>query len=126
MALFNLSRFKDRRAISRVVLVLGALFVASRIWPNVRHETNLLFTLGPEHEKIVEVRIAYIVDGEESYGVTFHYPSGAPSQITHRLGLPHGRYQIKIELKQRDGKTKTLVRSLRAPVDSTVQINAKE
>jgi hypothetical protein len=126
MAQFDLSRFKDRRVISRLVLVLGVLFIASRIWPNVRHETSLLFTLGPEHDKIVEVRISYIADGDEHYGVTFYYPSGAPSQISHRIGLPYGRYQIKIELKQRDGKTKTFVRSLRVPVDSTVQINAKE
>jgi hypothetical protein len=116
----------NRRAISRVVLLCAMLFIGLRIWPSIPHETDIVFDLGPEHKKIVELRIDYLYEGEAHYGTILHYPSGAPSLVRHRVELPYGTYRIVIQARQREARTQTFVRSLRVPADTVTRINAKE
>jgi hypothetical protein len=116
----------NRRSISRVVLLCAVLFVGLRIWPSLPHETDIVFDLGPDHNRIVELRIDYLYEGEAHYGTILHYPSGAPCQVRHRVSLPYGAYRIVIETRQRNSRTKTFVRSLRVPSDTVARINAKQ
>jgi hypothetical protein len=116
----------NRRAISRVVLLCAVLFVGLRIWPSIPHKTDIVFDFGPDHKKIVELRIDYLYEGEAHSGTILHYPSGAPSRVRHRVSLPYGTYRIVIEARQRNRRTKTFVRSLRVPADTVARINAKE
>jgi len=116
----------NRRAISHVVLLCAVLFIGVRIWPSIPHDTDIVFELGPKHKRIVELRIDYFYEGEAHYGTILHYPSGAPSLVHHRVGLPYGAYRIVIQSRQRNSRTKTFVRSLHVPTDTVARINAKE
>jgi hypothetical protein len=115
-----------RRAISRLVLLCAVIFVGLRIWPSVPHETDIVFDLGPQHKKIIELRIDYFYEGEAHCGTIRHYPSGAPPEVRHRVDLPFGTYRVAIEARQQNGRTKTFVRSLRVPSDTVERINAKQ
>ncbi|MBN1655946.1 MAG: hypothetical protein JXA30_19420 [Deltaproteobacteria bacterium] len=115
-----------RRLLLRLALVSALLFLALRIWPNMRHDTDILYDLGTEHETIVELRVEYLYQGQEHHGAIFRYPSGAPAQLRHRVGLAYGDYQVKVEVRRQNKGIKTFVRSLRVPADTVVRINAKQ
>ena len=76
--------------------MLGVTF-----WPRVPLATDLEFVLGPGHSDIVELRVAYVQGGEEMYGASFPFPGGAPRSVRHRVSLPSGRFEVKLELRGR-------------------------
>jgi hypothetical protein len=80
------------------------------------------FELGPTHQEIVEVRVAYVQDGEELHGVSFSFPHGAPGQVRHSVTLPPGDFEVHTELRPTRGLTLASVRKLHAPVEGLVKI----
>ena len=113
---------RHRRLLSRLVLLVAVLVVALELWPRVPRDTDLEFALGPGHERVVELRVAYLVDGEELHGVAFDFPAGAPDRVRHRVSLPAGEYQLKLELRSRGGRSRQLIRRLKTPVEGLVTI----
>ena len=111
-----------RRLLSRLVLLAAVLVVVLEVWPRVPRNTELEFALGPGHDRVVEVRVAYLVDGEEFHGVAFGFPDGAPDRVRHRVSLPAGDYQLKLELRSRGGGTEQHIRHLKTPTDGLVRI----
>jgi hypothetical protein len=113
---------RHRRRLARLVLGLGLIYSARLLWPSWPHETELEFELGPDHAQVVELRVAYLHQGEELHGVSFGFPSGAPALVRHKLSLPPGKLVLSCELRARDGGARRLTRTLTAPVEGVVRI----
>lgn len=111
------------RRIAFLILAAALTLFFTLVWPDFPHETVLEYSLGSSHGDITELSIAYTHQGEEIHGVKFHYPSGAPATVTHSVDLPHGRYEIHIELLRHNQETQNLVKVLRTPVDGVVRFN---
>ena len=112
----------QRHRLALCVLVVAALTLGRHAWRQLPRQVDVEFALGPKHREIVEVRVAYLLEGQEMHGVAFRYPSGAPQVIRHQVSLPAGRYGVALELRPRRGRARTLMRGLRAPADGVVRI----
>jgi hypothetical protein len=113
---------KHRRRVARVLFGLGLIAVAYQLLPNVPRQTELEFALGDGHERVVELRVGFEREGEETHGVRFGFPQGAPRVLRHRLRLPSGRYLVRCELRERSGESLELTRTLTTPADGVVRI----
>jgi hypothetical protein len=111
-----------RQGLSRVVLVCGGVVVALALFPHVPRKVDVEFELGPSHQEIVEVRVAYLQDGEELHGVSFSFPDGAPDQLRHSVTLPPGDFEVHAQLRPSHGHPLESVRRLHAPADGLVKI----
>jgi hypothetical protein len=113
---------QHRRALARVVLVVGTLVVARQLWPAVARDTDVELELGPSHADVVEVRISYLLEGEELHGVSFRFDNGAPAKVRHRVSLPSGDFELQCVLRSRDGASRVVTRKLRTPAEGLVRI----
>jgi hypothetical protein len=104
------------------VLTVLVLVVVVELWPSVPRDTDLEFQLGPGHGRIAELRIAYMQRGEELHGVSLRFDDGAPESVRHTVSLPSGDYELRCELRDDRGTSRTLVRSLTTPVEGLVRI----
>jgi hypothetical protein len=111
-----------RRSLSRVVALLGGVVVVLALFPHVPRKVDVEFELGPTHQEIVEVRVAYLQDGEELHGVSFSFPGGAPGQLRHSVTLPPGDFEVHAELRPNRGLSSETVRKLHAPAEGVVKI----
>lgn len=104
------------------MLIGGGLLVAQQLLPVWPRETDLELDLGQRHREVVEVRLAYLRDGEPLKGVRLHYDDGAPSHVRHRVTLPSGELELQCELLGRDGHAATLTRTLRTPTEGLLRV----
>jgi hypothetical protein len=111
-----------RTYLSRAVLLAGGVVVALALFPHVPRDVDVELELGPNHQEIVEVRVAYVKDGEELHGVSFSFPGGAPGQLRHSVSLPPGDFEVHTELRPNHGITLASVRKLHAPAEGLVKI----
>jgi hypothetical protein len=116
--------FDRRRRYAPLVLVLAVVVVGNELWSGMPRNTRLEYRLGPDHARVVEMRVVYVQDGEEIRGVSFHYPEGAPPRVAHQLELPSGHYEVSLELTDRDGKAVRVTRALRTPAEGVVRVDA--
>ena len=105
-----------------MVLVIGVVIVGQQLWPGWPQQTELEFVLGPNHSEVVELRVAYVENGEELHGVSFGFPNGAPATVRHHVSLPKGELTLRCELRARNGSSRSLTRRLRAPSQGVVRI----
>ena len=110
-----------RRTLARLIALLGAVVVALALMPHVPRKVDVEFELGPSHREIVEVRVAYVQDGEELHGVSFSFPDGAPGQVRHSVSLPPGDFEVHTELRPSQGESRGSVDKLHAPADGTIR-----
>jgi hypothetical protein len=113
---------QQRRRLARLVLGLGLLVVGHALWPSWPRQTELEFALGPDHEQVVELRVAYVDHGEELHGVSFGFPKGAPALVRHQLSLPPGQVELRGELRARGGGARRFTRVLQTPAEGVVRI----
>jgi hypothetical protein len=111
-----------RRSLARITLLCGGVVVALALFPHVPRKVDVEFELGPTHREIVEVRVAYVQDGEELKGVSFSFPDGAPGQLRHSVSLPPGDFEVHTELRPSHGLSLASVRKLHAPAEGLVKI----
>lgn len=111
-----------RRRLSRLTALLGAAVVGLVLLPHVPRKVDVEFELGPSHREIVEVRVAYVQDGEELHGVSFTFPDGAPGQVHHTVSLPPGDFEVHTELRPSHGHARGSVEKLHSPADGPVHI----
>jgi hypothetical protein len=78
--------------------------------------------LGPQHSQFVEVRVAYVQQGEELHGVAFSFPDGAPGKLHHSVQLPAGEFEVHTELRPPHGPILASIGRLQAPSDGAVVI----
>jgi hypothetical protein len=105
-----------------MTVVCGGVVVALALFPHVPRKVDVEFELGPTHQEIVEVRVAYVQDGEELKGVSFSFPQGAPGQLRHSVSLPPGDFEVHTELRPSHGLSLASVRKLHAPAEGLVKI----
>jgi hypothetical protein len=114
---------RNRARFARLVLILGALVVAGQLLPNWPREVEVEYELGQAHTEVVELRVSYMRDDDELHGVSFGFPSGAPSLVHHRVTLPSGEFQLRCEVRDRRGAAHTVIRYLHAPAEGPVRIS---
>lgn len=114
-----------RRKLAPAVLLLGVVVIGTELWSQVPQETDVEYVLGAGHADVVELRVGYLLEGEELHGVSFRYPEGAPRVVRHEVSLPSGRYTVALEVRRRRGAGRRRVeRSLQTPVDGVVRLKA--
>lgn len=109
---------RRRRKVALLVALVGVLLVGSRLAGAVPRDVAIEYRLESQRP-VQEVRIAYILDGEEVVGARFEGPG---SRVSHEVSLPPGRYRV--EALVRDEGTQRLVRrALRVPAAGIVYID---
>ncbi|HKP63173.1 MAG TPA: hypothetical protein VJV78_40830 [Polyangiales bacterium] len=111
-----------RQRLSRLIGLLGVVVVGLVLLPHVPRKVDVEFELPPSHREIVEVRVAYVKDGEELHGVSFSFPDGAPGQVRHSVSLPPGDFEVHTELRPSHGLAHGSVEKLHTPADGLVRI----
>jgi hypothetical protein len=118
---------QHRRVLARLVLATGTTVVLLQFWPLVEPlvspDTVVELELGPEHAEVVELRLIYLLEGEELRGVSFRFSDGAPATVQHRVSLPSGELELQCVLRGRDGASRVLTRKLRTQVGGRVRIS---
>jgi len=113
---------RHRYTLARAVLVVGALVVGRELWPMIERETEVELELGPSHAEVVELRLTYLLEGEELHGVSFRFVGGAPARVKHRVSLPAGDLELHLVVQQRDGVSHVVTRRLHTPAEGRVRI----
>jgi hypothetical protein len=115
---------QHRRLVARLILGFGLIAVGRQLWPTWPHETELEFELGADHAQVVELRVAYLdrEQREELRGVSFGFPNGAPAVVRHHLSLPAGKVVLRCELRERNGGSRRVTRTLKAPATGVVHV----
>jgi hypothetical protein len=116
---------KHRRRLAPLLLLGFVLVVSSQLWPSWPRETDVAFALGQDHADVVELRVSYLRGDEELHGVSFSFPRGAPGVVHHKVTLPAGDFELRCELRERAGGSRTLVRRMHAPA-AAVRIELEE
>ena len=100
------------------MLLAFVLAVSRQLWPSWPRETDVAFALGQDHADVVELRVSYLRGDEELHGVSFSFPAGAPGVVHHKVTLPAGEFELRCELRERSGGSRTLIRRLHAPANA--------
>ncbi|HET8936287.1 MAG TPA: hypothetical protein VFN67_22745 [Polyangiales bacterium] len=118
-----LARLKPhKQRIARLIGLGGMLLVASLLIRGAPREVEVELMLGPQHRQFVEVRVAYVQQGEEVHGVAFSFPDGAPGELHHSVQLPAGEFEVHTELRPLHGAVLASIGRLHAPNDGPVVI----
>jgi hypothetical protein len=118
-----LARVKPhKQRIARLVGLGGVLLVASQLLRAAPRDVEVDLKLGPAHRQFVEVRVAYVQQGEEVHGVAFKFPDGAPGLLHHSVHLPAGEFEVHTELRPPHGRAIASIGRLQAPSDGPVVI----
>ena len=126
MASFARMFSQHRPRLARLVGLAGIAAIAMVLAPRIPRTVDVELVLGPSLRDFVEVRVAYLQEGEELHGVAFSFPSGAPERVHHAVSLPAGDFEVRTELRRADGRSQASVRSLHAPAAGTVRIPLAE
>lgn len=111
-----------RRKLAPAVLLIGAVVIGAELWSQVPQQADVEYVLGSRHADVVELRVGYLLEGEELHGVSFRYPEGAPRVVRHEVSLPSGRYTIALEVRRRRGTSRRVERSLQMPAEGVVRL----
>jgi hypothetical protein len=113
---------KHKHRFARPIVLGGMLLIASVLLRHAPRDVQVELDLGPAHQDFVEVRVAYLQEGEELHGVAFSFPDGAPGSLRHSLKLPAGDFEVRTELRPSHGAVLASVGRLHAPSDGVVRI----
>jgi hypothetical protein len=109
-----------------VIAVAGIAVVGVLLWSGAPREATIDYALGARHAQLVEVRIAYLRQGEEQQAARFAFPDGAPRRLLHRVRLPVGQIEAQIELHAQGGTVRRVSRSFASPFDGTLRLRVDE
>lgn len=108
--------------IARLIGMSGVLIVASLLIRGAPRTVDVELDLGPLHRQFVELRVAYVHEGQELHGALFTFPNGAPGSLKHSVQLPAGDFDVYTELRPQHGKILESVGRLHAPSEGLVVI----
>jgi hypothetical protein len=114
-----------RKRLARLTAVAGAAVLALVLLPHVPRTVDIELELGPSHQSIVEVRVAYVQSGEELQGVSLAFPGGAPSRVHHSVRLPPGDFEVHTAVRPAQGALRAAVGKFHAPADGPVLIRVE-
>jgi hypothetical protein len=115
-----------RQRLSRLTALAGLAIVALVLFPHVPRTVDVEFELGPAHQQIVELRVAYVRAGEELHGVMLSFPKGAPGTVHHSVSLPPGEFEVRAALRQAHGAMLASIGKLHAPAEGPVRIRLSQ
>jgi hypothetical protein len=113
---------EHKHRFAKPIALGGMLLIASLLMRQAPRDIQVELELPPEHREFVEVRVAYLQEGEELHGATFSFPDGAPGSLRHSLKLPAGDFEVRTELRPNHGAVFASVGKLHAPSDGVVRI----
>jgi hypothetical protein len=113
---------KHKSRLARLTALGGILVVASVLLRGAPRQVQVVLDLGPAHRDFVEVRMAYVQEGEELHGVAFTFPNGAPASVRHAVSLPAGDFEVRTEVRPLHGAWLASIGRLHAPSDGPVRI----
>jgi hypothetical protein len=108
--------------VARLLGFAGVLIVVSLLLRGAPRSVDVELELGPLHRQFVELRVAYVQEGQELHGALFSFPHGAPGSLKHSVQLPAGDFEVHTELRPEHGKVLASVGRLHAPSDGLVVI----
>lgn len=113
-------RYKAKLAF--LVLIAGLLLIGREIGTAYPRDVDIVFELGPGHERQEVLDIRYLLDGEEVRGATYRGSglgnNGLDETIDATVSLSPGRYIISA----RFGEAEPVERALDVPADGRVHI----
>lgn len=113
-------RYKAKLAF--LVLIAGLLLIGREISSAYPRDVDIVFDLGPSHQRQEVLEIRYLLDGDEVRGATYRGENGLDETIDASVSLSPGRYTISARFD--DG---TLVeRALHVPAEGRVRITLYE
>lgn len=112
-----------KKRLARLVGLAGMLLVASLLVRGAPSQVEVELMLGPLHQDFVEVRVAYLQQGEEVHGVAFAFPHGAPGKLRHSVQLPAGDFEVHTQLRPEHGPVVASIGRLHAPSAGQVVIH---
>jgi hypothetical protein len=115
---------EQRRRLAPLVAVAAVLAVGWELWNSHPRETEILVVPGPGHRRVVEIGVRFMQQGDEMHGLRLAFPGGAPRLVPCRVRLAPGRYRVRVDIRQRDGRWSSVERELKAPADGPVRIEA--
>lgn len=113
---------RHRQRLARVLSVLIIALAFAQLSPRVPRESELEFALGPNHGDIVELRVAYVQDGQVFKGARFDFPHGAPRSVTHRVSLPAGDFEARVDLLCGGAPGQRIVRAWHSPAEGRLRL----
>ncbi len=109
---------RHRRRLATLVALVGVVLVGTKLSGAVPRDVAIEYRLG-EHRDVEEVRIAYVLNGEEVIGVRFEGPG---ARLSHEVSLAPGRYRIEALVREA-GAQRVVRRALRVPAAGVVTID---
>lgn len=116
---------KHRRRLAFAALVVFLCAVALEIGSAVPREVRLSYTF-PDHGQVTEARIEYSQESESVREVRLRWPDGAPREISDRMEVSPGDYDVSVILIDRAGDTRRLRGRISTPADGVVQVRLHE
>ena len=109
-----------RRRFAPVILLLGLLIVGKLAHDEMPRDQELTFVLPSAN--IEALRVTYSAGDELYGGIERRFPHGAPALLSHTPSLPPGRYQLSVEMMERDGGVTRLDRSIDVPFEGSLRV----
>lgn len=100
------------------VALLGVASIGTKLSGAVPRDVAIEYRLGGQRD-VEELRVAYVLDGEEVAGARFE---GPPARLSHELSLSPGRYRIEALVRE-GGAQRVVRRALRVPAEGVVLID---
>jgi hypothetical protein len=107
------------KGIARLVFLAGALAIGLYLFRASPRDVTLVYDFGRAQARSLQVEIAR--RGRTVRNAEFHFPSGAPGQVVHRLRLPDGEYSLRLTWRS-DGGPRTAERPLSIQESGTVVV----
>lgn len=114
---------RHRRRIAAGLLVVFVLIVALDLSGTVPRETRLAYDLGPAHDEVRSIELAYTCGEEAVEHARRRYPDGAPARVSDALDLVPGRYEVRLDIGYVDGHVETRQGQFEAPADGLVVVS---
>ena len=112
--------------LARIALIAAGGAVLVHLLGAVPQESHLELVLGPEHGQVIEIRVAFLQDGDALQGVRLSFPSGAPPSVPLRADLPRGDVELAVQLRALDGSTREVSRNVAVPVEGRLRVHVEE
>lgn len=114
---------RHRKRIATMIAMVAIGVIGGHLARNWPRDVDVRFHFGPNHGRLTEATVRYLLEGEEVKVVRFQHAEGTfPEVLDHRVELPPGRYEIEATLRG-IGPTELIRRSFDVPTEGTVRLD---
>jgi hypothetical protein len=116
---------RNRRRLSALVLIVGALVVGQKLSVLVPRTTEVVLDLGPRHAEVVELRLSYQAAGEALRSVRYSHPEGAPARVRDQVRSHVEQLELESVLVLRDGSSLAREHQFATSLEHTITLDAR-